>query len=75
MPDDQITADIVQFLFLPGEEPIFIDRTASIEEIASDPTKFLRSVSEQFGIALGQEHRAMTVPQLAAHIRSVLMPQ
>jgi len=70
MPDDQVTTDLVRFLFLPGEELIFIDVTASIEEIASDPSKFLRSVSEQFGVTLGQEHLAMTVPQLAAHIRN-----
>jgi len=70
MPDDQITADIVDFLFRSGEDPIFIDGTAPIEDIASDTVAFLHIASQHFGIALGQEHLAMTVPQLAAHIRS-----
>lgn len=70
MPDDQITADIIDFLFRRGEEPIFIDETAPIEELAADTAAFLRSASQHFGIALGQEHLAMTVSMLAAHIRS-----
>jgi hypothetical protein len=70
MSDDQITADIIDFLFRPGQEPIFIDETAPIEELAADTVTFLRSASQHFGIALGQEHLAMTVPRLAAHIRS-----
>jgi hypothetical protein len=70
MPDDQITAHIIDFLFRPGEAPIFIDETAPIEEIAADTVTFLRNASQHFGIALGQEHLAMTVPTLAAHIRS-----
>ena len=70
MPDDEITADIINFLVGPGEEPIFIDKTASIEEIASDCLSFLRRAQEHFGIEFGQQHLAMTVPELAAHIRS-----
>jgi hypothetical protein len=70
MPADQITADIIDLLFHPREKPIFIDDTASIEEFAADPFTFLRSASEHFGIALGQEHLLMTIPKLAAHIRS-----
>jgi len=70
MSDDQITAEIIGFLFRPGEKPIFIDETTSIEELAADTVTFLSSASQHFGIALGQEHLAMTVPRLAAHIRS-----
>lgn len=70
MAGDQITADIIKFLFRPGEEPIFIDETPPIEELAADTVTFVRSASRCFGIALGQEHLAMTVPGLAAHIRS-----
>jgi hypothetical protein len=70
MSDDQIVADIIDFLFRTGEEPIFIDETAPIEELAADTVTFLRSASQHFGIALGKEHLAMTVPGLAAHIRS-----
>jgi hypothetical protein len=70
MPDDDIATDIIDLLFRHGEEPIFIDETASIEEIATDRFKFLCSASQYFGMALGQEHLAMTVPGLAAHIRS-----
>jgi hypothetical protein len=70
MPDDQITADIIVFLFRPGEEPIFVDKTVSIEEFAADPPRFLHSASQHFGITLGQEHLAITVPRLASHIRS-----
>jgi hypothetical protein len=70
MSDDQITADIIDFLFRPGEAPIFIDETAPIEELTADTVTFLRSASRHFGIALGQEHLAMTVTRLAAHIRS-----
>jgi hypothetical protein len=70
MTDDQITADIIDFLFRPGEEPIFIDKTAPIEELAADTVTFLRNASQHFEIARGQEHLAMTVPKLAAHIRS-----
>lgn len=70
MPRDEITADIINFLFRRGEDPIFIDDTAPIEEIASDGLSFLRRASQHFGIDFGQEHLAMTVPELAAHIRS-----
>jgi len=69
MPDDQIAAEIINFLFRPGEEPIFMDGTAPIEDLAVDTMMFLRSASQHFGIALGQEHLAMTVPTLAAYIR------
>ena len=70
MPDAEITADIIKFLFRPGEEPIFIDETAPIGEIASDRLSFLARASQHFGIEFGQEHLAMTLPELAAHIRS-----
>lgn len=70
MSDEQVTADIIEFLFLPGEEPIFIDETAPIEELAADTATFLRMASNHFGIPLGQEHLAMTLPKLSAHIRS-----
>lgn len=70
MSDEQITADIIEFLFRPGEEPIFIDETAPIEELAADTGTFLRRVSNHFGIPLGEEHLAMTVPKLSAYIRS-----
>ncbi|HEX4167692.1 MAG TPA: hypothetical protein VHZ55_19680 [Bryobacteraceae bacterium] len=71
MPDDDIATDIIDILFRPGEEAIFIDETVSIEEIAHNRVKFLCSASQYFGMALRQEHLAMTVPELAAHIRSV----
>jgi hypothetical protein len=70
MPDDQITADIIDLLSRPGEEPIFIDETASIEDLAADPVTFLRIASQHFGIAFGRKHLAMTVLELADHIRS-----
>jgi hypothetical protein len=70
MPDDEITADIINFLFRRGEDPIFIDDTAPIEEIASDGLSFLRPASQHFGIEFGQEHLVMTIPELAAYIRS-----
>jgi hypothetical protein len=70
MPDDQITVDIIDFLFREGEEPILIDEAASIDEIASDPVAFLSDASRHFGIALGRQHLAMTVPKLVTHIRS-----
>jgi len=70
MPDDDIATDIIDLLFRQDEEPIFIHETASIEEIASDRVKFLCFASQHFGMAFGQEHLGMTVPELAAHIRS-----
>jgi hypothetical protein len=70
MPDDDIATDIIDLLFRHGEELIFIDETASIEEIANDRVKFLCSASQHFGMALGQEYLAMTVPELVPHIRS-----
>ena len=70
MPDDDIARGIVDLLFRQGEEPIFIDETASIEEIANDRCNFLCSASQHFGTALGQEHLGHDWPELAAHIRS-----
>jgi hypothetical protein len=70
MSDDQITADIIELLFRPGEEPFFIDETAPIEEFAANTGTFLRSASHHFGITLRREHLAMTVPNLSAYIRS-----
>jgi hypothetical protein len=54
MPDDDIATDIIDLLFRQDEEPIFIDETASIEEIASDRVKFLCSASQHFGMASGK---------------------
>jgi hypothetical protein len=70
MPDDQITADIIDLLFRPGEGPIFIDETASIEGIAANQSAFLRGASQHFGMAFEQEHLGMTLRELAAHIRN-----
>jgi hypothetical protein len=60
----------INLLFRPGEKPIFIDETASIEELAADRLTFLRRASQHFGIEFGEEHLEMTVPELAVRIRS-----
>ena len=56
--------DLLLLLFKPGEDPFFIDSTAPVEDIVHDGKLFINEASQFFGVQLGPEHLAMTVPQL-----------
>ena len=60
---------IIALVFAPDEDPIFIDGTAPIVEIAREPASFIEDASKFFGILLGPQTLDMTIPELAAHIR------
>jgi hypothetical protein len=68
------TQAIIDLLFEPNEDPLFIDGTAPLEDIVRDPDAFLRKASERFHIQMEAADLKLTIPQLAERIRHQQKP-
>jgi hypothetical protein len=65
----EVLTALISVLFAPDEQPMFIDSTASVEEVTGDTATFASRVQETFGISVNRSHLAMTVPEFALNIR------
>jgi hypothetical protein len=61
---------IVELLFRPDEDPLFIDGTAPLEDIVRDPESFIQTASRRFGFRVEPADLKLTIPQFAERIRN-----
>lgn len=67
--DTGMLSALIGVVFAPEEQPVFIDSNASVEEITDDAEKFALRVREVLGVSVDATKLAMTVPELALHVR------
>ncbi len=61
---------IIELLFQPNEEPLFIDGTAPLEDMVREPEAFIKRATDRFGFQVEPSCLKLTIPEFAERVRS-----
>jgi hypothetical protein len=60
---------VVELIFESGEEPLFIDGSAPLEDIVREPESFMEQASARFGFQVEKADLKLTLHEFAERVK------